>query len=203
MNPIELGAKYDKIAGWWQQQMQDSGYGLPQLERAIGYCDSKEMALDVGCGSGGRMIHKLTEAGFSVTGVDVSEKMLTLAHQNHPEVNFHQADICQWQSGHKFDFILAWDSIFHLPLEKQAEVVGRLCGMLAEGGILLYTFGDAQGDHLSRWHEDDFYYSSIGISENLRVIMGSGCECRHLELDQYPQKHVYMIVRKLPFTSTA
>ncbi|MFP4342072.1 MAG: class I SAM-dependent methyltransferase [Cyclobacteriaceae bacterium] len=198
MNPHELGIRYDKIAGWWQNQMQASSYGLSQLERAVSYCENKRTALDVGCASGGRMIHKLSEAGFAVTGLDVSAEMLRLARQNHPEVNFHQADICDWQADQPYDLILAWDSIFHLPLERQAEVVGRLCGLLAEGGILLYTFGDAQGDHQSRWHEDDFYYSSIGISENLRVIMSSGCECRHLELDQYPQKHVYVIVRKTP-----
>jgi SAM-dependent methyltransferase len=196
MNPQELGTKYDKIAAWWQQQMQASSYGLPQLERAISYCNKREKALDVGCGSGGRLINRLLKAGFEVTGMDVSEKMLVLARQQHPEVSFQQADICEWQNDQSYDLILAWDSIFHVPLERQAKVVGRLCGMLSPGGILLYTFGDSQGDHLSRWHEDDFYYSSIGISENLRVIMRSGCECRHLELDQYPQKHVSVIVRK-------
>lgn len=196
MSPKELGAKYDKVAGWWQQQMQGSSYGLAQLQRAISYCHKKEKALDVGCGSGGRMINLLLKAGFSVMGIDVSAEMLKLARQNHPEVHFQKADICDWQSDQTYDLILAWDSIFHLPLEKHAEVTGRLCGMLEENGILLYTFGDAMGEHLSRWQGDDFYYSSIGISKNLQVIMESDCECRHLELDQYPQKHVIMIVRK-------
>lgn len=196
MNPLELGAKYDKVAGWWQQQMKGSSYGLAQLERAISYCQRKGSALDVGCGSGGRMISHLLQAGFDVTGIDVSEKMLALACQQHPNVVFHQADICRWQNTQLYDLIVAWDSIFHLPLHSQAEVLGRLCGMLEAGGMLLYTLGDAQGEHLSRWQEDDFYYSSIGISKNLQVIMANDCKCRHLELDQYPQQHVAVIVMK-------
>lgn len=196
MDPRQLGRKYDKISERWQDHMQSSDYGLSQLQRAVSYCHKKEKALDVGCGSGGRMISHLQEAGFSVTGIDVSAEMIRLARQQHPQVNFQQADICEWPVDMQYDLVLAWDSIFHLPLDSQAGVVGKLCDMLEEGGILLYTFGDAQGDHLGRWHGEDFYYSSIGISENLRVIMDSGCQCRHLELDQYPQKHVVMIVRK-------
>lgn len=56
--------------------------------------------------------------------------------------------------------------------------------------------GDDYGDHESDWHSDKFYYSPIGINENLKVIMESSCECRHLERDQYPEKQVFIIAQK-------
>jgi hypothetical protein len=68
--------------------------------------------------------------------------------------------------------------------------------MLKSSGIMIYTFGNALGEHVSEWHGDQFPYSSIGINGNLKAIMESGCECLHLELDQYPEHHTYVIVRK-------
>lgn len=63
----------------------------------------------------------------------------------------------------------------------------------SDGGVLVYTFGDALGEHTDEWHGDMFYYSSTGIKGNLRVLSDTGVSCKHLELDQWPEKHVYII----------
>jgi len=196
LDPHVLGKKYDKIAGWWQDHHRSSDYGLTQIDRAISYCKSRKTALDVGCGAGGRIIHRLLNDGFNVTGVDVSEKMIALAKSQHPEAEFHVGNIIEWQVSGTYDLIVAWDSIFHLPLLAQVPVVSKLCQLLEKSGVLVYTFGDDCGEHESSWHNDKFYYSSVGITENLKIIMANGCECRHLELDQYPERHVSLIVKK-------
>lgn len=196
MNPLLLGKKYDKIALWWHERHKDSNYGLVQIDRAISYCKNPISALDVGCGSGGRVIEKLLKAGFTVTGLDVSEKMLEIAKSLHKNVSFHLEDISTWESSEKYDCIIAWDSIFHLPLSKQVPVISKLCNSLKNEGILIYTFGDAYGEHESDWHEDKFPYSTIGISENLKVLIDNGCKPLHLELDQYPESHVFVIAQK-------
>ena len=197
MKPAEIGRKYDKIAQWWEQQHQQSSYGVSQFERAISYSSGGGKALDVGCGAGGRFIRILQERGFSVTGLDVSQEMIKLATDNHPEHKFIHQDICSWQTQERFDFIVAWDSIFHLPLMMQKPVVVKLCQLLQKDGILIYTFGNAQGEHTDQWHMDDFYYSSIGINENMQLLINNGLSVLHLELDQYPEKHVYTIATKV------
>ncbi|MER2995936.1 class I SAM-dependent methyltransferase [Pontibacter populi] len=197
MDPAETGKKYDKIAQWWHDNHHASDYGLAQIKRAISYCTNRGSALDVGCGSGGRIIKELQSAKFkSVSGIDVSEKMIKLAKSNHPDLDFQVHDICGWQTDQTYDFIVAWDSIFHVPLQMQAPVVAKLCKMLNQQGTLIYTFGDASGEHLSNWHNDQFYYSTIGIDGNLKAIMENNCQCRHLELDQFPETHTYIIVQK-------
>jgi 2-polyprenyl-3-methyl-5-hydroxy-6-metoxy-1,4-benzoquinol methylase len=196
MNP-DIGQKYDKIAQWWHDQHNESEYGLKQIGRAISYCKTRYFALDVGCGAGGRVTRKLLSEGFEVTGIDASAKMIELAKANHPAIDFQLADICYWQADKKYDFIVAWDSIFHLPLSMHEPVIFKLCAMLKTQGILIYTFGDDYGEHESDWRNDKFYYSTIGINKNLSLIVEANCQCCHLELDQYPQKHVSMIVRKL------
>jgi len=61
------------------------------------------------------------------------------------------------------------------------------------GGVLIYSFGDAEGDHMDQWHNDTFYYSSIGIQQNVQLLLAHGLKLQHLEIDQYPAKHVYVI----------
>lgn len=197
MEPLTTGAKYDKIAGWWNQQHLDSQYGVSQVERALRFCENGALALDVGCGSGGRFVRLMKDKGLGITGLDVSAEMVKLAQANHPDDHFVVADICTWSSKQTFDFILAWDSIFHLPLNEQKPVVAKLCRLLSPGGVLLYTFGDAQGEHTDTWLGDTFHYSSIGISANLAVLAENGITCRHLELDQWPQKHVVLVGQRV------
>ena len=64
MDPILIGQKYDKIADWWHERHKHSNYGLDQIHRAIKYCSRKKQALDVGCGSGGRVIDILEKNAF-------------------------------------------------------------------------------------------------------------------------------------------
>jgi len=196
MKPSTLGTKYDKIAQWWHDQHIESSYGVSQFERAVRYTASAGKALDVGSGAGGRFVNILQNRGFSVTGLDISKEMVKLASNNHPEHKFMHQDICSWETEEKFDFIVAWDSIFHLPLVMQKPVVSKLCQFLAKGGVLIYTFGNAEGEHTDQWHNDTFYYSSIGINENVELLINKGLSILHLELDQYPENHVYVIAKK-------
>lgn len=196
MTPSELGKKYDRIAQWWHDQHRQSNYGVEQLERAIGFTSGGGTALDVGCGVGGRLVRILESHGFSITGLDVSREMIELAKHNHPQHTFIHQDICAWATAETFDFIVAWDSIFHLPLDTQKPVISKLCHLLASGGILIYTLGDTEGEHTDQWHDDTFYYSSIGINENVKLLLENGLSIVHLEFDQFPEKHVYTIAKK-------
>ena len=197
MEPKILGEKYDKIAHLRHEQHDNSAYGVAQFKKALGFASAGGRALDVGCGAGGRFVRLLQAQNFLVTGVDVSAEMIKIASKKHPDQTFVHQDICTWQLPYQYDFIVAWDSIFHLPFSSQKPVVSKLCAGLAQDGILVYTFGNAHGEITDQWHNDTFYYSSIGINENLQLLMDNGLSILHLDLDQYPQTHVYVIAARL------
>lgn len=197
MNPEALGKKYDKIAAWWHQRHNEGDYGLSKIEYALKFRPDGGDALDVGCGTGGRVVRALLQKNYRVTGLDVSSEMIRLASKNHPDQTFVRQDICAWDTSEQFDFVVAWDSIFHLPFHQQKPVVTKLCRLLKEGGVLIYTFGDGNGEHTDEWRGDTFHYSSIGINDNVRTLVDNGLKLLHLELDQYPEKHVCVIAKKL------
>lgn len=199
MKPEETGSHYDRIALRWQQQHVDSTYGIAALERAIRFVENRSTALDIGCGSSGRFIEVLMKNGFTPTGIDISVEMVALAGQRHPAVTFYAADICTWQLPQRYDLISAWDSTFHLPIAEQKPVLKKMCDGLNLKGVLLFTCGGGTGpQEISGGFEGEtFDYSTLGVNEFLRLIGDFGCTCKHLEYDQYPENHVYVIAQKV------
>lgn len=195
----DISSHYDSIAHVWDEELKDSSYGTEALMRAIQYCgmeQKRRTALDIGCGSGGRLIRLMESHAFQVTGLDCSRTMLDIAHKHHPAATLLHADIIEWNTSERFDLIIAWDSIFHVPFDKQEFVLIKMISMLKEGGILLFTIGDEIGEHISNWHERSFYYSSLGIEQNILILQQHACRLRHLELDQFPLKHCTIITQK-------
>lgn len=199
MHPEETAAHYDHLAQWWQTQHQNSSYGIAQLERAIQWTSKRQFALDVGCGSSGRFIETLSQYGFQVEGLDISAAMIQLAQQRHPNLTFYNADICNWHPPKRYGLIAAWDSTFHLPLEQQEPVTRKLCDALEPGGVLIFTCGGEHhpGEISGSFQGQCFEYSTLGINAFLTILIEQQCTCRHLEYDQYPEKHVYLVAQKM------
>lgn len=117
MEQASIGHQYDQIAAWWNVRHFASNYGVEQVKRALEFAPDGGKALDVGCGSGGRLIRLLEKADYEVHGIDASVEMVGLAKANHPNASFVHGDIREWDTDARFDFILAWDYLFHLPLD--------------------------------------------------------------------------------------
>lgn len=196
MEPSQIGANYDAIALWYQQNIPAT-YGVAALERALAFTAGKGVALDVGCGSHGRFLERLEAEGFQTEGLDISAKMIELARERTPNAAFHVADICQWEPPKKYNFISAWDSTFHLPIGEQEPVLRKLCGALAPGGVLLFTCGGGPaGEITGSFADHEFGYSTLGVEEFVRLLHLSGCFCRHVEYDQWPEGHVHLVAQK-------
>lgn len=199
MEPNNTAAGYDRIAEWWQVKHQDSQYGIGQLERAIAFTSQRQAAIDIGCGSSGRFINILSQHGFLVEGLDISKEMIELAKQLHPEITFYQEDICSWMPPKLYSLISAWDSTFHLPLNLQEPVLKKLCHALEPNGVLVFTCGGGHksGEIAGSFQSQDFEYSTLGVDAFLRILSEHQCTCRHLEYDQLPENHVYIIAQKI------
>ena len=197
MNPTEVGHSYDAIAHRWLAPDQPLS-GLPQHQRALQFVSARGHALDVGCGCNGRLDDFLSEQGFTVEGVDVSARMIALARERQPAMRFYQADVCQWELPRTYDFITGWDSFWHVPLAEQGGVLRKLCEGLNDGGVLIFTTGgvDRPGEVEDAYMGPPMYTAALGIPQTLALLTEHGCVCRHLEYDQFPQRHVYIIAQK-------
>ncbi|MDF3820851.1 class I SAM-dependent methyltransferase [Leptospira sp. 96542] len=201
MKPSKIANAYDQLFHLSISENFNQNNGINQHKRAIAFSKKKTNAnvLDVGCGCNGRLIELLLSEGFYVEGVDISEKMITLVREKFKNQTFYHADICEWTIPKKYDFITAWDSIWHIPLNEQIKVMSKLVGALNQNGILIFSCGGTEkaSEHYDASMGEEVYYSTLGINGFLELMIELGCICRHLEYDQYPELHTYFIFEKM------
>lgn len=199
MSPEETAATYNRIAQHWDCPEFNMRNGIAQHERALRFLQANGRALDVGCGSSGRIIDLLLKRGLAVEALDISNEMLKRAQQHHPDLTFYEADICTWDFPKRYDFISAWDSIWHVPLDQQLPVLRRICAGLSRGGVLIFTTGGVENPEeiTHPCFDQPLYHAAPGIPAVMATLTDAGCACRHLEYDQYPEKHVYIIAQRV------
>ena len=78
------------------------------------------------------------------------------------------------------------------------RVLRKLCDGLAIGGVLIFTMGgtDGRGEVEDAHMGVPMYTATLGIPETLKLLAQSNCFCKHLEYDQFPELHVYVIAQK-------
>lgn len=205
MHPLKTGEAYDTITDRWTSSRFNRNNGIEQHKRALtfyGEATEHAVALDVGCGCTGRFFELLGEKGFTLEGIDASKKMLKLLEARNQECTLYHGDICTFTLPHKYDFITAWDSIWHVPLSQQGALITKLCHALKPGGVLIFTFGGTEkaGEHTNRTMGPEVYYASIGINGFIQTILDADCYCRHVEYDQHPELHTYIIAQRPTLT---
>ena len=194
MTPEQVAASYDRLAERW---LDLSAYGFVPVERAVAFVKRKGAALDVGCGTG-RLMGLLGTHGFATDGIDVSPAMIALARDRHSDARLFHTDICGWELPRSYDLIVAWDSVWHVPLVQQAAVLAKLCRGLSLGGVIVFTTGgtDAPEERRDSHMGPPMYHATLGIPKTLHFLAEAGCVVRHLEYDQLPEAHVYLIAQK-------
>jgi trans-aconitate methyltransferase len=199
MEPIETGKAYDTITERWSKDRFNMNNGIDQHKRAISFVENRGLALDLGCGCTGRFIELLLTEGFQPEGLDVSTKKIEISRSRFPNLVFYNEDICQWAPTKKYDFITAWDSVWHVPLENQAALMVKIANSLNAGGVLIFSFGGVNepGEHTDDTMGPMMYYSSLGTNGFMEIFIKNRCAIKHLEFDQYPELHAFLIVQKL------
>ena len=96
--------------------------------------------LDVGCGAGEPTARYFVDRGDTVTGIDLSERMLMLARRQVPEATFQRMDMRDLAfPSVSFDAITAVYAVFHLPRVDHAALFAGFARVLKPGGKLLLT----------------------------------------------------------------
>lgn len=100
--------------------------------------------LDVGCGVGSQ-VRVLTSLGCDVTGVDVSEGMLSLAKErcNGGDVNLIHGDILETSFDKKFDYVIFCDSFEHF--NNPVDVLAHVRKFLKKDGLLYFSVPNGTG----------------------------------------------------------
>jgi ubiquinone/menaquinone biosynthesis C-methylase UbiE len=101
---------------------------IDQIEELAGLLPSGAAILDAGCAAG-RDCKLFWDRGFKVTGVDVSEGLIDVAHSNFLELPFEDKS---------FEAVWAHQSLLHLETPKDVQkALSEFHRILKPGGVLL------------------------------------------------------------------
>lgn len=105
--------------------------------------DRRWSVLDAGCGQGHfARFYRAEYPASSYVGVDISERAVTHLQRTMPDVEFHVADLCEWDDpdGRLFDLIQSFE-VLHLILDDDAvrRALANLARRLGPRGALLVT----------------------------------------------------------------
>jgi len=112
------------------------------VDELRGHLRPGSRVLDLGCGAGVPATRALVDAGFDVTGVDISTVQIDRARTLVPEATFVCVDMVEWDCPpDSFDAVVSFYALIHVPLEDQRHLIPRLARWLTPGGYVLAIVG--------------------------------------------------------------
>lgn len=172
---------YNQIADQWAA-VRDGSFVSELIIEFAKKIKPNGSVLDVGCGTGLPVAKYLSDQNLIVTGIDASDEMIKLAKfHNINNTNFSVSDFFDFNTEKRFDGIIAWDSLFHFPKEKQADIYPRVYSLLDPGGYFLFTHGNRDDEHHDQMMGHTFYYSALSKDFlcDLLVKLGFTIEYTH------------------------
>jgi 2-polyprenyl-3-methyl-5-hydroxy-6-metoxy-1,4-benzoquinol methylase len=133
---------YDAVSYHYRADDEEPGERGPWISALIERLEKGAAVLDLGCGCGLPVAKSLVQAGFTVTGVDLSDVQVQRARRLVPDATFLRADASDVSfPARSFDAVVSLYMFIHLPMDEQAPLLRRIAEWLRPGGILLATTG--------------------------------------------------------------
>lgn len=161
---------YNKIADWFDKNRSRVGYEKKYLDMVFDVIPQGGAILDLGCGMAEPVTEYLIKKGYTVTGVEGSQKLMNMACNRYPKTEFIHADMRLIDLNRKFDAIILWHSFFHLPWQDQRKMFSLFAKHLKSGGILLFTSGSEEGEVWSNNGGIDLYHASLSMAEYKQLL---------------------------------
>lgn len=126
---------YNALANEYEERNQ-AVYQVTKeaVDELVTHCASKATVLELGCGAG-LAAQLLSEAGFTVSVVDLSSKMIAAAKKLAPHSTFYEGDFLQVKIDTKFDAIFAFAFIHLFPTQDAMLVLEKVHTLLNTDGV--------------------------------------------------------------------
>jgi len=190
-------APYDRIAEQWIRERMILEREKPYLEEFAALLPRGAHVLDLGCGAG-ILSRCLLDRGCAVTGVDASTVQLRFARVRCPEAEFITADMLELSLTTRYQGLVAWDSVFHIPRGRHLTLFCRMHGWLEDGAPMLLSLGGSEDEFTAPMFGVDFFYSGYAPETSVGLLREAGFEVIRAEIDDPSSRgHLAIVCRKL------
>jgi len=178
---------YNKIAKIYS----DYTFGLVlqyHLNEFVSLLPKKAKILDAGCGSG-RDVAYLTDYGFDVIGIDISEGLLEEAKKR-AKGEFKKMDITDMKfKDEEFDGVWSCATLYHLEKKDVPKVLKDFNKILKKDGVLFINVKEGEGEEVvkkKKYNDLPRYIVYYSLAEILNLVKESGFEVINSFIDEGP-----------------
>lgn len=158
--------------------------------------------LDLGSGPGVPYDLYLTQQGFAVTGIELSQKHLKRAKQNVPEAEYILGDFLKHPFAPEgYEGAIALYSLFHIPRDRHQELLTKIHTLLKPRGCLLITVGTEDVPYKEResFCGAEMAWSFFDADTNMKMITESGFTIQKMANEKNfgsAESHLWILVQK-------
>ena len=178
-----MSKSYGVFAEYYDRLTSNAEYKkrAEYMEGFFNFSDkSKRKVLDLACGTGS-ICKEFADMGYDVTGLDLSEEMLSIASTK-ANIRLLKHDMRNFNFENEFDAcVCAFDSLNHLEtLEDWKKCFFSVYSSLKDGGIFvfdvntIYKHNNILADNAFIFDEDDFFlaWDNEGLENNkVRILL--------------------------------
>lgn len=195
--PDRIAEHYDRNAHAFDMARRRNFVEQHWLDRFLLAVPRGGHILDLGCGGGEPVARYMIDSGRSLTGVDVSQNMIGLSRTRFGRHTFIHSDMRTVAIDQRFDGVLAWDSLFHLPHQDQADMLQKIGRWMNHGAPLLFNSGPARGEVIGTQFGDPLYHASLDPHEYRELFRLFGLsEMAYVPEDQSTGGRTVWLARK-------
>lgn len=177
-----VGEMYHQL---FKNEMTQKEYDRVILDQFGRFFNNTSIICDMGCGPSGHIGRYLFDKGLNVFGIDISDKCISIAREENPEMNFEQGDItCLDLPNGSLDGIISFYSIIHTPKAYQKNHFKEFNRTLRTGGkiIIVVKQGESEGYiHELLGFETDVYFTHFTEADIGRYLSDHGFKILHIE----------------------
>ena len=141
---------FDGLAEEWDLYADGDDDGVIEVILDRASVSAGDRVLDVGCGTGRLFPYYLRRKVSSLTGIDVSPKMIEIAKRKFPEgITLICADAQEYGFEERFDRIVVYNAFPHFP--DPEKMICSLAEHLNKGGTLTIAHGQSR-EEINRRH---------------------------------------------------
>jgi len=157
--------------------------------------------LDAGCGNG-RLLELFKDKKIEYTGIDISENLIKIAKESHPEINFLVADNLNLPfSDNSFDKVFSIAVLHTIPSrELRSKVLLEIKRVLKPEGNLILTVWDIKNKEKIKLFFKTLFFKLLGRSKlDFGDALVSWADKTERYYHFFKEKELYGVVEKTGF----